>query len=255
MQEVDRARAGALATAAAGLSEFNAGLDWSSVDPTKYLYAGTPGESRGMLEAQRVWETIPERIRMGGQERTAGYLADKDWSRVVPHSEGGSNAASNGLWEKAGLNRARGAERTTTAEVEAAQQLAGSKAFQAALGEMANAAVKGGSAGAAVAAVVAVLEEALRFQRGELDEAGMGHALGLRIAKAGIAGAAVAGLVTANAMALPTLLKVLAPLLVGARRAWIRGLRQAVGEGRRGLVRAVEAQAAAAAAGSSVLAG
>ena len=136
------AGAGALATAAAGLSEFKAGLDWSSVDPTKYLYAGTRGESRGMLEAQRVWETIPEQIRMGGPERTADYLADKDWSHVVPHSEGGRNAASNGLWEKAGLNRARGAERMTKAEIEEAHQLAGSEAFQAALGEMANAAVK-----------------------------------------------------------------------------------------------------------------
>ena len=167
-----------------------------------------------MLQAQRVWETIPEQIRMGGPERTADYLADKDWSHVVAHSEGGSNAGSNGLWEKAGLNRARGAERMTTAEIEAAQQLAGSEPFQAALGEMANAAVKGGVAGAAVAAVLAVLEEALRFQRGELDEAGMWHAIGLRIAKAGIAGAAVAGLVTAIAMAFPTLLRVLAPLLV-----------------------------------------
>ena len=63
--------------------------------------------------------------------------------------------------------------------------------------------------------MLAVLEEALRFQRGEFDEAGMWHAIGLRITKAGIAGAAVAGLVTAIAMAFPTLLKVLAPLVVG----------------------------------------
>ena len=212
---VTGAGAGALATAAAGLSEFKAGLDWSSVDPTKYLYAGTRGESRGMLEAQRVWETIPEQIRMGGPERTADYLVDKDWSHIVPHSEGGGNAASDGLWEDAGLNRARGAERMTAAEIEAAQQLAGSEAFQAALGEMANAAVKGALAGAAVAAVLAVLEEALKFQRGELDEAGMWDAIGLRIAKAGIAGAAVAGLVTAVAVAFPALLRVLAPLVVG----------------------------------------
>lgn len=214
-RRVTGAGAGALAAAAAGLSGFKAGLDWSSVDPTKYLYAGTRGESRGMLEAQRVWEAIPEQIRMGGPGRTADYLADKDWSHIVSHSEGGSNAVSNGLWEGAGLNRARGAERMTAAEIEAAQQLAGSEAFQAVLGEMAGAAVNGALVGAVVVAVLAVTEESLRFQRGELDEARMWRAIGLRIAKAAIAGAAVAGLVTAVAMVFPVLLKVLAPLVVG----------------------------------------
>lgn len=209
------AGASAAATAAAGLTEFKAGLDWSAVDPVKYLYAGTRGESRGMLEAQRVWETIPEQIRMGGLEATNDYLADRDWSHIVAHSEGGSNTASNGVWEEASLNRARGATQMTAAEIEAAQTLAGSEAFQAALSEMADAAVTGGLAAAAVAAVLAVTEEALRFQRDELDEAGMWRAIGSRIAKAGVAGAAVAGLITAVAMAFPALLKVLAPLAVG----------------------------------------
>ena len=208
------AGAAAVTTAAAGLSEFGAGLDWSSVDPTKYLYAGTRGESRGMLEAQRVWETIPEQIRMGGPEATADYLADKDWSHVVAHSEGGSNAASNGLWETSSLNRARGAERMTAPEIEAATRLAESEAFRASLQKMADSAVTGGLAAGAVAAVLAITEEALRYQGSEIDEAEMWYAIGLRIAKSAAAGAAVAGLVTAVAVAFPALLKVLGWLVV-----------------------------------------
>ena len=62
-----------------------------------------------MEEAQRVWETIPEQVRMGGPESTADYLAGKDWSHIVAHGEGGSDLASNGVWEDASLNRSRGA--------------------------------------------------------------------------------------------------------------------------------------------------
>ncbi|MCY4506978.1 MAG: hypothetical protein OXG35_08470 [Acidobacteria bacterium] len=213
-KKVSGAVAAAVATTGASLAELKSGLDWSAVDPTKYVYAGTRGESRGMLEAQRVWETIPEQVRMGGPEATADYLADKDWSHVVAHSEGGSNLASNGVWEDASLNRARGAVQMTVAEIDAAQQLAGSEAFQVALGEMADASVTGGLAAGAVTAVLAVTEEALRFQRREIDEAGMWRAIGLRIAKAAVVGAAVAGLITAVAMAFPALLPVLWWLMV-----------------------------------------
>ena len=192
----------------------------------------------------------------GGRDKPLGSFRKGASERASSSrtKSGRAWAEANGLWETASLNRARGGERMTTAEIEAARPLAGSEAFQAAVGEMANAALTGGLATAAVSVVLAVTEEALRFQRGEIDEAGMWRVIGTRIAKAGVASAAVAGLVTTVAMAFPGVVEGPGPAGGGAGRARVRGLRPPAGEGRLGLVRAVEGQAAAEAAGSAVLA-
>ena len=200
------------AVTAAGLHmrDFAVNLDWSTVDPTKYLYAGTRGESRGMTEAARVWEMIPEQIRMAGPEATADYLRGKDLSHVVAHSEGGSNLVGNVIWEDASLNRSRGATQMTPTEILAAETVSASEALQVALTEMAENAVAGGLAAVAVSGTLAVLEEGLRFQRHEIDERELVHNIGQRVAVAGLAGAAIAGLATGAAMLFPALLPVLA---------------------------------------------
>ena len=192
------------------MRDFAVNLDWSTVDPTKYLYAGTRGESRGMTEAARVWEMIPEQIRMAGPEATADYLRGKDLSHVVAHSEGGSNLVGNVIWEDASLNRSRGATQMTPTEILAAETVSASEALQVALTEMAENAVAGGLAAVAVSGTLAVLEEGLRFQRHEIDERELVHNIGQRVAVAGLAGAAIAGLATGAAMLFPALLPVLA---------------------------------------------
>ena len=125
------------------LSRFSLNLDWANVEPTKYLYAGTRGASRGLPEAQKVWEAIPESIRAAGPESTAKYLEGKDWSHIHPHSEGGSQLASNGLFEDASLNRARGSDHMAPRELEAAQRVLRSNAFHATLLETAKCAMEG----------------------------------------------------------------------------------------------------------------
>ena len=109
-----------LSTAHGALTGFAVNLDWSTIDPTKYLYAGTRGISRGLEEARLVWESIPERLRALGPEEVGKRLEDFDWSHFRPHSQGGNDEASNGIFELASLNRSRGAERMTAAEVQAA---------------------------------------------------------------------------------------------------------------------------------------
>ena len=52
------------------LSSFAANLDWSKIDATKYLRAGTRGVSRSIEAAKGVWETIPLQIRARGSEVT-----------------------------------------------------------------------------------------------------------------------------------------------------------------------------------------
>lgn len=80
------------------LSRFKRNLNWSNIDPAKYLYAGTRGVSRGMVEAKKVWETIPSSIRARGHEALAHFLKGKDWSHVQPYSMGGNSAALNGIF-------------------------------------------------------------------------------------------------------------------------------------------------------------
>ena len=182
---------GAFSSAYGHLSRFRSNLDWSNIDPAKYLRAGTRGVPRGMMEAQKVWETIPKQIRASGPEATARYLEGKDWSHIKAHSLGGSNAAPNGIFEDAPLNRARGKTRMTPQEIKTAQGVLQSHAFHATLLESAKNAMKGGVTAAAIMAVVAVLEYGLQYQRGEITENEMYKAICKAIAMAGLSGAAV----------------------------------------------------------------
>ena len=196
------------------LSKFRDNLDWSNIDPTKYRRAGMRGDYRGIAEAKRVWETIPEEIRASGSEETARYLKGKDWSHIEPYSAGGSDAAWNGIFESASDNRSRGNATMTLQDLEAAQGVLQSHAFHATLLESAQNAMKGGVISAVIIAVVAVLEYGLQYQKGEITEDEMYRAIGKSIAVAGISGAAVSGLITAMALAFPAIMPVLAMMSV-----------------------------------------
>ena len=196
------------------LSRFAGNLDWATLDPTKYLYAGGHGASRSVVEAQRVWETIPEQIRAAGPETTAKYLDGKDWSHIRAYSKGGSNLGSNGIFEDASINRARGSARMTQAELEAAEQVLQYNAFHATLLETASSALEGALTAAAISGVVAVFEYGLQFQRGEISESELYRAIGKTVQAAGISGAAVSGLVVAMGMAFPATIPVVSALSV-----------------------------------------
>ena len=196
------------------LSRFSQNLDWANADPRKYLFAGTRGTSRGLVEAQKVWETIPEQIRAAGPEATAKYLEGKDWSHIRAYSEGGSNLASNGVFENATLNRARGAAQMTRAELEAAERVLQRNAFHATLLETATSAMEGALTAAAIAGVMAVLEYGLQYQRGDISEGELYQAIGKTVLVAGISGAAISSLVVAMAMAFPATIPVVTALAV-----------------------------------------
>ena len=196
------------------ISGFAENLDWTTIDPTRYLYAGTRGVSRGFDEAQLVWESIPEQLRALGPEEVAKKLDGFDWSHIVSRSEGGGDRAANGVFELAGLNRSRGAEQMTAAEVQAAAEVLSQTAFRAAVQHVASRALAGAVAGAAVACVLACLEEGLAYQRGEITRNEMYARIGRAVAKASAAGAAVSGLTAAVALAFPALIPVAAPLML-----------------------------------------
>ncbi len=205
---------GAFSSAYGHLSRFRKNLDWSNIDPTKYLYAGTRGFSRGMVEAKKVWETIPSSIRASGPKALARFLKGKDWSHIQPHSMGGSNAALNGIFEDKSRNQARGNRRMTLQELKTAQSVLRSNAFHATLLESAKNAMKGGAAAAAVIAVVAVLDYRLNYLKGEITEDEMYAGIGKTITAAGISGVAISGLITAMALSFPALIPMLATISV-----------------------------------------
>ena len=196
------------------LSGFARNLDWSTVDPTEYLYAGTRSVSRGLEEARLVWESIPEQLRALGPEEVAKRLDGFDWSHIVPYSKGGGNEAANGIFELAGLNRSRGPEQMTGAEIEAAAKVLSETAFAAALEEVASQVLTGAVVGAAVSCVVSCLEVGLECQRREITRDQMYRRIGHAVAKSASVGAAVSGVVAIVALTFPTLIPLAAPLML-----------------------------------------
>lgn len=203
------------------LANISRNLDWPSIDLLKFLLAGTHGVGRNLDEARLVWESIPEQLRALGPERLDGF----DWSHIVPYSKGGGHEAANGIFELAGLNRARGAEPMTGAEIEAAEHVLSQTAFTAALEEVASRALTGAAVGAAVSCVVACLEHGLEYQRGNIDRKEMYGRMGVAIASSAAVGAAVSGTITAAALAFPALIPLAAPLMLplAAYGAFITG--------------------------------
>ena len=193
---------------------FAKNLDWSLIDHSKWLHIGTHGVSRGLEEARLVWESIPEQLRALGPDAIAKRLDGFDWSHIVPYSKGGGNEAANGIFELAGLNRARGAEQMTPAEIEAAAQVLSQTAFEATLQEIASQALAGAAAGAAFACVISCLEFGLDYQRGKIDQEEMYRKIGLAIARSAGVGAAVLGIVSAVALAFPEVIPVALPLIL-----------------------------------------
>ncbi len=194
------------------LSNFAVNLNWANVDPAKYLYAGTRGISRGMGEAHRVWQTVPKSLRATGPEAVTKHLAGLDWSHFVPFSDGGSNDASNGIFESAGLNRSRGARAMTATEIRAAHHVLHGKAFSAALSATASRMFAGAVVGAASGCVLATMEHGLEWQQGRIDRDEMFQRIAKATGKSAGSGAAMSGMMVAVALAFPPLIPLAAHL-------------------------------------------
>ncbi|MDE0206009.1 MAG: hypothetical protein OXP66_08275, partial [Candidatus Tectomicrobia bacterium] len=117
-------------------------LDFSQLPSDLLGYYQRAGAAYRSLEgAQSIWETIPEPIRMSGQEALREFHASRDWSHIVPRSLGGGDSASEGLFEMATLNRARGNATMTAAELDLARQSLGMEALRHAVEQAARVAV------------------------------------------------------------------------------------------------------------------
>ena len=196
------------------LVKFAENLGWGTIDPSKFVYAGTRGAGRTMEEARLVWESIPERLRALGPEEVEKQLDGFDWSHIVPFSKGGGNEAANGIFELFELNRSRGAEPMTAAELDAASKVLLEKAFESALQEAAANVLAGAGVGAAVSCVISCLELGLDYQRGEITREEFYRNIRREVAKSAVVGGSVAGILTAVALMFPALIPVAVHLVM-----------------------------------------
>ena len=117
--------AAGLATAAVGIEAFRS-VSWDDLPAPireQLRRDGTRGELRSPEEARAVFEqNVPAEAR-GSIEGIETITHDPDipWMHKQPHSAGGSNSASNGVYGPEGLNSAIGDRPMTQAEVAEAE--------------------------------------------------------------------------------------------------------------------------------------
>ncbi len=177
-----------------------------------YQRAGTRGELRDLAGAEAVWETIPRAIRMAGPEALQEFRSGRDWSHIVPWSMGGSNSASNGIFEESSINQARSAETMTREDFALAQQALNSEAFRHAVTQTASVVVTAALVAAVVEGVFAVMEEGLRYYDGEINKAELHARVLTRLGKRVALAVVISGLVVGLAFVFPPFTPVLSAL-------------------------------------------
>ena len=190
---------------------------WDALDDgtrRRMLCAGTRGRCRGWIEGLRVYRTIPAVFRSYGPSSVARYLRNKDWSHIVPRSQGGDDTATNGRWEVRRLNRVRGARVMTPREIAAAEQLARSSAFKERLRALARRAGRGTAVGAVIVAATVITGHALDYRSGRISEEEFLTRLADEVGRDMLVGALVGAVFGAVTVNYPVLAPVLGPVVV-----------------------------------------
>ena len=168
-----------------------------------YRYRTAGAAYRSLEGAETVWRTIPEPIRREGPAALRGFHRDRDWSHIIPRSAGGSDLANNGIFEKAALNRARGATVMTGVEIQAARQALNNEALRSAIRQTVGLALVGALVPAVVEAVFAVLEYGLDYQEGKITKSELYLNVSRRFMTTAAAAVVVSGVIAGLAMVFP----------------------------------------------------
>jgi len=170
-------------------------------------------ECRGMTKGKGIWETIPEEIRMGGDKEIDRFLKNKDWSHIIPKSEGGSSDPDNGIFEHTEENRRRGGRRMTPDEIEAARKVIKSDAIRSVLRQTTSAMAKGALAAVIMGGLLLCLECGLQYAEGKITWNQMVDKIVRASAIAGLSAFIVTGLIVGLNILFPPLIPMLAPAL------------------------------------------
>ena len=177
-----------------------------------YQRAGTRGEFRDLAGAEAVWETIPDTIRMAGPEALQEFRSGRDWSHIVPRSLGGSDGASNGIFEERSINQARGAVTMTEAELAAAQQALQMVELRHIVTLTAQATVTAALVTSVVEGVFAIMEEGLRYYDGEISKSELQSRVWKRIGKRAALAMVISGIIVGLTMVFPVFTPVLSAI-------------------------------------------
>ena len=166
--------------------------------------------SRTLSGAERIWDSIPRHVRMGGVQSLRAFLSSRDWSHFFPRSWGGSDDANYGIFENRMINRGRGARPMTDAEIRAAQRALRVDAIGHAVGNAAKLLVTGALVALVVETVLAVMEYGLLHHSGEIGTAELFNLVWPRITTTLAVTVVVAGLIAGLVMLFPPLMPVMA---------------------------------------------
>ena len=183
----------------------------------RYRYAGAA--YRSLDGAETVWRTIPESIRREGPDALNRFHSDKDWSHIIPRSAGGNDLANNGIFEKAALNRARGAATMTSTEIQTARQALNSEALRSAIRQTVGLTLVGALVPAVVETIFAVLEYGLDYQERKITEKELYLSVGKRFMTTAATAVVVSGVIAGLVMIFPVFLPTLSVLTIPAAAA------------------------------------
>lgn len=231
---------------------------WEKLPPERRQYYHRAGSStlrpiyRSLQEAYNVYKTIPLGIVLGEEEALSKFHKNKHWSHIIPSSQGGSDRASNGIFEAREPNWDRGNRPMTKIEFERAQRAIveeaeqtrlqslsrgeerlaktqitsirrglSSPALRPALVQATRPILLGAGAGAAAIIMVDValtcMEEGLRYHDGEIGLSELFSSVAARVGKNSLLAVGVLGIVLGLVMIVPALgalLTSLAPVMV-----------------------------------------
>ena len=196
-------------------------LDFNALPKDLLSYYQRAGVTyRNLDGARAIWETIPAPIRTGGEDALRKFHAERDWSHIVPRSLDGGNSASEGIFENASLNRARGNSTMTGAELDAARQALGMEALRHAVTQAAQVVVVSGLTAAIVEGIFATMEEGLLYFDREIDKrefySRVLKRLGTSVAHAVVISGLIVGLVTLCPVLIPVLELLALPLAIAS---------------------------------------
>ena len=196
------------------VNSFAHNLDYDNLpDNLRNYFRCAGSECRGMTKGKGIWETIPEQIRKGGKSEIDRFLKGKDWSHIIPKSEGGSSDPDNGIFEHTEENRRRGGREMTPDEIDAARKVIKSDMIRSVLRQTTSAMVKGALAAVIMGGLLLCLECGLQYAEGKISWNKMVEKIVRASALAGLSAFIFTGLIVGLGILFPPLIPIMASVL------------------------------------------
>ena len=191
------------------LNNFRRNLDFENLPQTmKDQFRKAGGTSRDLVETRKVWETIPKSIRAIGPTATQQALESKDWSHIVSKSNGGSDLADNGIFEKSSINRRRGSRNMTPEELEAARKVLNNAKLQAIISQTLSAMLKGAMVGVAITLIYHLFDSGLKVFEGTMTPEECYCNIVSAAIVSGASSVIIMGIITGLTLAFPVLISI-----------------------------------------------